>query len=478
VFKAMQTLFLKIFVWFWLAMAVMGIVLMISISTTDSPDHGRPNLMVRPLMMYAHDAAAAFEQGGKPALSAYLASLKKVTHLDPFFFDHQGHELLERTPPPELQELIRHYLRSGERDFIFSEENSWMTHGILTPEGRQFLIAANGPFLGPGRRRPRPWLFPLLGFLGVRDAETHVLVIRLSALLLASGIVCYGLARYLTSPLVRLRAATHQLAGGDLKARFGPLWKGRQDELTDLARDFDWMAAQIEKTVMAQKRLLIDISHELRSPLTRIQVALGLIRQNRGVPLDPELERIDLETKRLDTLIGQVLGLARLESTANGLLRQPIDLSALLKSIAQDADFEAQSQNRAVRIVSTSPVSIHGNEELLRSAIENVVRNAIKYTGEETEVEITLSLENSPAGCRACIRVRDHGEGVPESTLSELFRPFYRVAEARDRQTGGTGLGLAIAEKAVLWHGGTINASNAPTGGLIVEIRLSTNPGK
>lgn len=474
----MRTLFLKIFIWFWLAMAVVGIVLVISISTTDSPDHGRPMFMARPMMMYTHDAAAAYEQGGKPALADYLLSLKKITRLDAFFFDQQGHELLERTPPPELQEFIHQYLEKGERGFVFSEENSWIAHGILTPDGGRFMMAANGPLGGPGRRRPRPWLFPLLGFLGVRDTDTHVLVIRLLALLLASGIVCYGLARYLTSPLVRLRAATHKLASGDLKARFGPLWKGRQDELTDLARDFDWMAAQIEKTVMAQRRLLIDISHELRSPLARIQVALGLSRQHHGEPLDPELERIDLETKRLDTLIGQVLGLARLESAVNGLLRQPIDLSALLKSIAEDADFEAQSQNRAVRIVSAHPVSINANEELLRSAIENVVRNAIKYTREETDVEITLTMENQQEGGSACIRVRDHGEGVPESALSELFRPFYRVAEARDRQTGGTGLGLAIAEKAVLWHGGSIVASNAPTGGLVVEIQLPTNPVK
>jgi two-component system sensor histidine kinase CpxA len=292
---------------------------------------------------------------------------------------------------------------------------------------------------------------------------------RLLVILMTAGLVCYGLARYLASPVVKLRAATRQLASGNLKARVGPAIGRRRDELADLGRDFDLMAERIDGLVSAQQRLVSDISHELRSPLARLGVALELARQRAGAEAAGALDRIECEAGRLNDLIDQLLTLSRLESGTQSPPQQMVDLTKLVQQVVCDADFEARSRNCGVRLRSNESCLTTGSEELLRRAVENVVRNAVRYTSEMTEVEISLQ---RAAASQAIITVRDHGTGVPESVLADLFQPFYRVADARDRQTGGIGLGLAITDRAVRLHGGTVKASNAPDGGLIVEIRL------
>jgi len=232
------------------------------------------------------------------------------------------------------------------------------------------------------------------------------------------------------------------------------------------------MAERIESMMAAQRRLLSDISHELRSPLARVNLAVGLMRQ-QGKP-DIELDRIELEGKRMDALVGQLLSLARMENGANGNETRAIEIESLLQGIVEDADFEARSLDRSVRIVRSEALTTEGRPELLHSAIENVVRNAVYYTRGGTDVEVSLEKHQGNSRPLAVIRVRDHGDGVPETALADLFRPFYRVADARDRQSGGVGLGLAIAEKAVNWHDGSIRASNAAEGGLVVEIQIPT----
>jgi two-component system, OmpR family, sensor histidine kinase CpxA len=272
---------------------------------------------------------------------------------------------------------------------------------------------------------------------------------------------------------VKLRAATRRVAGGDLKARVGPAIGKRRDELADLGRDFDLMAERIESLMMAQHRLVSDISHELRSPLARLGVALELARQRAGDEAKSPLDRIEREADRLNELIEQLLTLSKLEIGNQPAPGRPVDLELLVRQIASDADYEARDRNRVARVVASESWVTTGSEELLRRAVENVVRNAVRYTAENTEVEISLRREPPSL---AVITVRDHGPGAPESSLMDIFRPFYRVADARDRQTGGVGLGLAIAERAVKLHGGTVSASNAPDGGLIVEIKLPAAP--
>jgi len=285
--------------------------------------------------------------------------------------------------------------------------------------------------------------------------------------------VCLGLAWRLTAPVRRLRSAVQRLSGGDLTARVGPGLVRPGDEIAALGRDFDLMAARIEELMTAQQQLLRDISHELRSPLARQKVALELARQRSGPEAEWALDRIDREAERLNDLIGQLLTLTQIETGRNQIPRGPVSLTRLIQAIAADANFEAETRQRRVRAVVEGDLTIQGSEEMLRRAIENVVRNAIRYTPEHTQVDVLVSRRpGQSGGDTAAVCIRDHGPGVPEAALSQLFLPFYRVADARDRQTGGTGIGLAITERAVRLHNGTVSAANAPDGGLIVEIVL------
>jgi len=297
--------------------------------------------------------------------------------------------------------------------------------------------------------------------------------LRLLVVLLVGGIFCFWLARYLTKPFVNLRATTNQLAEGNLGARVEAKLTKRRDEVGQLGRDFNGMAERLETMVRAQQRLLGDISHELRSPLARLGVALGLARQRSGPEAAGSLDRIERESDNLNEMIRQLLTLTRLESGTDTRKRTNVDLAALVHDVAEDADFEARSLNRSVQVVASDKCSINGVEELLRSAVENVVRNAVRFTPEGTAVEVALTRQNGAADNFAVISVRDRGNGVPDESLEKIFRPFYRTEDARDRQSGGgTGLGLAITERAVRMHGGTVEATNAPGGGLSVKMKL------
>ena len=260
---------------------------------------------------------------------------------------------------------------------------------------------------------------------------------------------------------------------GDLSARTGAPVTKTGDEVAGLMRDFDAMAERLETLVKAQSRLLNDISHELRSPLARLNVALGLARQRSGAESADMLERIELEASRLNELIGKILTLARLEDGEQQIPETPVSLDELVASVAEDAEFEAQARHCHVQTtIREGDWAVRGNASLLHSAVENVVRNAIRYTQEGKSVEIELASEAAQNGPEAVLRVNDSGPGVPADALEKLFEPFYRLDEARGRLTGGVGLGLAITERAVRFHGGRVCARNRPEGGLQVEIRL------
>jgi two-component system sensor histidine kinase CpxA len=279
----------------------------------------------------------------------------------------------------------------------------------------------------------------------------------------AGAIFCFWISRYLRGPLEKLGQAAASIAEGRLETRVDPALLHRRDEIADLARNFDHMAERIESLVVAERRLLGDVSHELRSPLARLIVALGLVRRGPAEEAAGNLDRIALEARRLDALIGQLLTLTRIGSGVDRGSPVPFDLANLVQEVAADADFEARAHGRSVAIAEAAECSFTGFEELLRSAIENVVRNAVRHTANGTAVEIALR----PAGSRLLVTVRDHGPGVPEAMLADIFRPFHRTADS-----DGAGLGLAIAQSAVQVHRGTIRAVNAPGGGLLVEIDL------
>ena len=232
------------------------------------------------------------------------------------------------------------------------------------------------------------------------------------------------------------------------------------------------MAERIESLVTSEKRLTQDISHELRSPLARMNVALEIAKQKANSETQPVLQRIEKESSRLNEMISRLLILSKLESGGQELEMQNINLKKLVEETVADADFEAQAKDKSVKITAIEDSRFRGSENLLRSAVENVLRNAVRYTDEKTAVEVSLKNVNGDA----VIDIRDYGGGVPEDELENLFRPFYRVGEARERKSGGVGLGLAIAQRAVFAHKGSIKAKNTGKG-LQVEIKLPRNGG-
>lgn len=452
----MRSLFLKIFLSFWTAVVLFIALAMVAALAFRPPTES-------PLWGYikfntANQLVQAYQGGGVTSLDQKLDEIAHGLRLNAFLFDESGHELSGRAVPNWARELStgtepipNPWLHFSTRRFVRQE--------ISTDDGHHYVMAAEVP--------PRPW--PLM----LRERPPGL---GLFIAILSSGLVCYLLSRYLTAPVSRLRAATQQLAAGDLSARADAPPARRRDEIAQLVRDFNTMAERLQNLVNAQSRLLNDISHELRSPLARLNVALGLARQRTGLEAHSILERIELEATRLNELIGRLLTLARLEGGEDAMRRTPFALDELIRDIAKDADFEAQSRHCHVRCAIDDEVVILGSPTLIHSAVENVVRNAMRHTAENTEVEIHLQHTRQNGKHEAVIAVNDRGPGVPQEALEKLFRPFYRIDDARGRQTGGVGLGLAITERAIRLHGGTVRATNRPQGGLCVEIQLPLDP--
>jgi two-component system, OmpR family, sensor histidine kinase CpxA len=288
--------------------------------------------------------------------------------------------------------------------------------------------------------------------------------------LLVSGVICYLLTRHVTGPVLRLRAAARRLAAGDLRARASDP-KPRRDEIGELVRDFNFMASRVEDLVTSQRQLISDVSHELRSPLARINATLGLARQQLGE--DVAFDRIERDTARLNDMIGRLLTLARLDMSAASPAMRRTDLTGLISEIVKDAQWEAAERQARVEFEPDGSCEVDADPDLLRSGIENVIRNAVRYTAAGTTVEVALQCERDGDHESATIRVSDRGPGVPPSELANIFRPFHRVANARDRQSGGVGLGLAIAERVAHLHGGRIHAENRTGGGLEVMLRVA-----
>ena len=449
-----RSLYLKIFIWFWLAMIIINVALFTIFALTRPTPAGRSWRDLTQVGPNAQKAAELYEQSGQAALTAALQQTEKSTGVSATFYDENGKELSGRQAPPGASELIAKATESREIEFNFAGRNTLVARPVASAKGQRYMYVAH---------IPRPPFQPGLQALGY----------RLLVVLVIGGIFCYWLARYLTTPLLKLRTTTNELAEGNLGARVADKLTRRRDEVGQLGGDFNVMAERLESMVKAQQRLLGDISHELRSPLARLGVALGLARQRSGAGANGALDRIERESDNLNEMISQLLTLTRLESGTDGRKRTNVDLATLVRDVAEDADYEARSTNRSVQVVWTEKCSITGVEELLRSAVENVVRNAVRFTPEGTAVEVALKRQNGGGDSFAVISVRDRGKGVPADALDRIFQPFYRAEDARDRQSGGgTGLGLAITERAVRMHGGSVAAANATDGGLSVELRL------
>ena len=449
-------LFIKIFLWFLAATALMvGVIIFVTRTFQTEPMVGRSQRSTRnQMIIYSGTATQIIKAEGEAGLRTYLQRLRDVEPPREVDLVDSGGKLWfgEHEEITDSTDLISRTFSSGATETDYSAEDRTLGAApVAFPDGRQYVLVLQW------ERQSPPALFwgSTLGYW------------RLAGLLLTAVVLCYLLAAYLTSPIRKLREATQKLAGGNLQTRVAQKVGRRRDELADLAADFDEMAERIESLITSQQRLNSDISHELRSPLARLNVALELAKQKSTAESAPLLDRIETESHRLNEMISRLLILAKLESGSEMIEPVRVDLAELVREVAEDADFEAQAKGRSVKILADEPSTVMGSENLLRSAIENVLRNAVRYTAEGTVVDVSLVRQNG----HSVLQVSDHGGGVPDDELANLFRPFYRVGEARERKTGGIGLGLAIAERAIKAHKGTIAARNTGDG-LLVEIRL------
>lgn len=453
-------LFLKIFLWF-LATIVLIVTVMTFVTRTfqTEPLYSRwQRSAQRTLTLYAGTIEQISKYNDPNALTELLDRLRDNSSIrDLVVIDDRGNVIFG--DPSVVAEFtdIKEQAKTAEGAVIDpTSETPFGAVKINFADGRHGMLLARWE-----QQRAQGLFFD--SWLGV---------LRLMGLLLTASLLCYALAKYISSPIRKLRNATHQLAAGDLSVRVAENVGKRRDELSDLARDFDNMAERIESLIKTQQRLNSDISHELRSPLARLNVALEIAKQKSNVETAPMLGRIEDESNRLNEMIGRLLVLAKLESGAADFEPSLVDLTELVKGVTEDAAFEAEAKGKKVNLSSTEKCLLMGSENLLRSAVENVLRNAVKYTADDTVVDVSLVRSDD----LAVIRIQDHGGGVPEGELDKLFRPFYRVGEARERRTGGIGLGLAIAHRAVEAHKGTIRAINN-NGGLMVEMKFDLNEG-
>jgi two-component system sensor histidine kinase CpxA len=447
----MRSLFFKIFVWFWATVIATGVALVLTFILEPRSVPSRWHAALIDTARYSGTIAVeTAERDGSASAAAYLARIEDETHMKACLFDSSGN-MIAGIGCGSFQSMTLHVMGSGDSDFSMRYGIARVALILNGQAGRHYIFATELP-AGPRAA------------LGVNRGA---LLLQWVVALLVSGLICSLLTRYLTAPIRQLRGMSQKLAAGDLSVRTGSGLAHRQDEIGDLVRDFNAMASRIEELISRQRQLISDVSHELRSPLARISVALDLSRERKGN--DPAFEQMQEDIELLDEMIGRLLTIAKLDISAPQVPMMDFDLSELLSQIARNAEFECQEPNRGIRLTFSGQCTAWGSPELLHSAIENVVRNAMRYTESGTCVEISLECDSS-AGVR--VVVRDYGPGIPESELGNIFQPFYRVADARDRQSGGTGLGLAIADRVVRIHGGTIRAENAMPRGLRIEIVL------
>jgi signal transduction histidine kinase len=431
----MNSLFAKILLWFWtwVAIAVVGSAF-ISAWEFRRNDSDRTAPAAQLVTFQLRQARWAYETGGQPALQRFFDTVHRIYDASGILTDEKGTDLLTGQ---DRSYLIRRARQ--RRPYQFFRANNSMVARAADDGRYWYFYEISGQAVGT-------WFFEW----------DHVFV------LLAAILLCYWLALHLTEPVRQLQKAVEQFGRGDLSARVG---SKRRDELGQLARTFDRMAGRIETLLAAERRLLLDVSHELRSPLARLGVAVELARS--GAHVDVNLDRIQKESDRLNSLVCQLLQVTRAEGDPTQLRREPVRVDELVQQLVDDSTIEAQAHGCKLEYERRQPVTVEGDPELLRRAVENVIRNAIRYAPRETAVEVSLARNNGTA----VLDVRDRGPGVPDEALPRIFDAFYRVDSDRARSSGGVGLGLSIARRAIELHKGAIRARNARPG-LEVEMEL------
>ena len=448
----MRRLFWRIFALFWAATVVL-ILAIAWITSNNFENEKLPGLDVTRMDFVLNDelrsASRALRDGGVDGLRARISEMQSLRGVVLYAIDAHGIDVLGREVPETVLDAAAHPISDSEGQHA----NRMRLRQLKAADGSTLLTAVaqfrGSPLVRMLYRRPNTfWM--------------HVAVA-----MVISALFSMLLAAYITAPLARIRASAHRVARGDLSARVGELPFGRSAEILALANEFDQMAARLKDLVEGQQRLIRDVSHEMRSPLSRLRVALELARSQVTGDAQTQMARIERESERLEEMIAQAIQLSRMETTTPAQV-QDVALDELLADVVADAAFEAQVRKCTLHIAQSAPLRVHAEHDLVASAIENVVRNAVYYTACGT----TISLRLDRVDGQVRLRVRDCGPGVPAADCARIFEPYFRTDAARQRKSGGSGLGLAIAKRAIERQGGRIHASNAEGGGLEVEILL------
>jgi signal transduction histidine kinase len=395
-------------------------------------------------------ATAADERyiaGGTPALLDWQGRISDE-HIDAWLFEGNRNLTDRRPPVGPLADILPTLLMSENIVMHPRPELFIVSQRVTGSDGVERRLIAE--------RAPRP-----------REHLRRLLRLQVGLSLLAIGIVSWFITRGIARPVRALSQAARGMADGALSTRVDERWTRSQDEVGALARDFNTMAARIEALIDHERGVLQDVSHELRSPLARLQLHLELARRASPAPL-PQLERADAEVARVDRLLTEILALTRLEAALPGMTREPVDLAALARARVAEAGQGAGGLNASIE--ADAAVFVSGSAPLLERAIDNLLANALKYGHRPDEAETRIDLSVRSSGPHAILRVRDHGPGVAQADLPSLFRPFFRGANAGGSQ--GQGLGLAAVARIAAAHGGEVRACNATGGGLEVCLQL------
>lgn len=446
----MHRLFWKLFISYWVALILFAAGTLIAASIyleKTRTQHYADRANRQDVQLQA--ARQAIQTGGLAGLRQWAEENDERELVPLLVLDRNGQDILQREVPPRvLQHLRRHQLFPPPPRAI-----GFPPTPVVRVDAQTYWLIPDFQAASLGRFISRP----------------RVLIVPLLLAALVGALVCGALARYLAAPIERLRQATIKYAAGDFSHQVGPSLGRRRDEIVDLAYAMDHMAKRLDTLIQSQRTLLRDVSHELRSPLARVQAALGLARQRTGESGKKELDRIEQEADKLSELIGEILSFSRLDTGLSPLANDPIELDQLLQDMLEDAKLEAEMLGCGIAVGQIEAVRLTGDAALLHSAVENVLRNALRHTARNTDVAVSLRKQRSGY---CIIEISDHGPGIPADRLKEIFEPFVRLDEARSSHNGGSGLGLAIASRAVERHGGRISAENRPTGGLIMRIHL------
>ncbi len=444
----MGRLFWKFFIFFWLAQVttVIGVGVAMWLRSPEMEQFRAPP------RSGVVAAASVLRYGGREALRGFLREQSREPAPPVFAVDEYNRDILGRP--------VSEAMRAQANQIAGSQNNFGRAEKVTGADGYTYLLFAPSPSYpgSDGRMEPPPHDG------GMLPPVTPLLAGGMVSLFFAAL-----LAWYFSKPIRTLRAAFAAVSNGLLDVRLAPVMGNRRDELSDLGRDFDSMVQRLQQLMDGQRRVLHDVSHELRSPLARLQAAIGLARQQPERTED-SMMRIEREAVRMDTLVSELLTLSRLEAGMTGKLNEQVDLNELVSNVVEDARFEATASSCRVEFEEHSRAIVRGNAELLHRALENVVRNAVKHSPAGGLIGIKIRTNSDQT---IYIYVSDEGTGVPEADIKSIFEPFFRSDEKTIPD--GHGLGLAIAQCVITAHQGGIYATNRPGGGLCITIAL---PGK